>query len=86
MAEAGIDGFEASFGQLLLAPRGTPPAVVVALNQTFSAALAQPEVRAKMLAMDLEFVPNTPEQAAERMRREADKWARVVQRLGLRAD
>jgi hypothetical protein len=39
-----------------------------------------------MLAMDLEFVPNTPGQAAERLRREADKWARVVERLGLRAD
>jgi hypothetical protein len=36
--------------------------------------------------MDLEFVPNTPEQAAARLRKEADKWARVVERLGLRAD
>jgi tripartite-type tricarboxylate transporter receptor subunit TctC len=86
ISEAGIAGFEASFGQLLLAPRGTPPAVVAALNQTLGAALSQPDVRARMLAMDLEFVPNTPEQAAARMRQEADKWARVVQRLGLRAD
>jgi tripartite-type tricarboxylate transporter receptor subunit TctC len=86
MAEAGIGGFEASFGQLLLAPKGTPPAVVAALNQTFNAALAQPEVRARMLAMDLEFVPHTPEQAAERLRRDVERWARVVERLGLRAD
>lgn len=86
MHEAGIAGFEASFGQLLLAPKGTPPAVVTALNETFGAALAQADVRARMLAMDLEFVPNTPEQAAARLRREADKWARVVERLGLRAD
>jgi tripartite-type tricarboxylate transporter receptor subunit TctC len=86
ISEAGVAGFEASFGQLLLAPKGTPPAIVAALNQIFSAALAQPDVRARMLAMDLEFVPNTPEQAAARVRREADKWARVVERLGLRAD
>lgn len=83
MSEAGITGFEASFGQVLLAPRGTPPSVLAALNQAFNAALAQPEVRARMLAMDLEFVPNTPEQAAERLRREAERWARVVERLGL---
>jgi tripartite-type tricarboxylate transporter receptor subunit TctC len=86
MSEAGVAGFEASFGQLLLAPRGTPAPVVAALNETFAAALAQDDVRARMLAMDLEFVPNTPEQAAARLRKEADKWARVVERLGLRAD
>lgn len=86
ISEAGVAGFEASFGQLLLAPRGTPPAVVAALNESFSAALSRPEVRARMMVMDLEFVPNTPEQAAARLRREADKWARVVDRLGLRAD
>ena len=51
-----------------------------------AAALAQPDARARMLAMDLEFVPNTPEQAATRLRREAEKWTRVVERLGLRAD
>ena len=86
MNEAGIAGFEASFGQLLLAPKGTPLAVVTALNEAFSAALGHPDVRARMLAMDLEFVPNMPEQAAMRLRTEATKWARVVERLGLRAD
>jgi tripartite-type tricarboxylate transporter receptor subunit TctC len=86
MSEAGIAGFEAAFGQLLLAPKGTPPAVVAALNEAFGAVLSQADVRNKMLAMDMEFVPNTPEQAAARMRREADKWALVVDRLGLRAD
>jgi tripartite-type tricarboxylate transporter receptor subunit TctC len=86
MSEAGVVGYEAAFGELLLAPKGTPPAVVVALNEAFGAVLAQADVRNKMLAMGLEFVPNTPEQAAARVRREADKWARVVERLGLRAD
>jgi tripartite-type tricarboxylate transporter receptor subunit TctC len=86
MSEAGITGYEASFGQVLLAPKGTPPAVVAALNEAFGAVLAQPDARARMLAMDLDFTPNTPEQAAARLRREADKWAQVVDRLGLRAD
>ncbi len=86
MNEAGVAGFEATFGQLLLAPKGTPPAVVVTLNEAFGTVLAQAETRSKMLAMDLEFVPNTPEQAAARMRREADKWALVMDRLGLRVD
>lgn len=86
MSEAGITGYEASFGQVLLAPKGTPPAVVAALNEAFGAVLAQPDARARMLAMDLDFIPNTPEQAAARLRREADKWALIVDRLGLRAE
>ena len=69
-----------------MAPKGTPAAVVAALNDAIGATLVQPDVRSKMLAVDLEFVANTPEQAAVRMRREADKWALVVDRLGLRAD
>ena len=44
------------------------------------------DVKSKMPAMDLEFVPNAPEQAMSRMRKETDKWARVVDRLGLRVD
>lgn len=86
MSEAGIAGYEATFGDLLLAPKGTPPHVVATLNESFGAALAQPETRDKLLAAGVEFVPNTPEQAAARVRREADKWALVVERLGLRAD
>jgi tripartite-type tricarboxylate transporter receptor subunit TctC len=86
MSEAGIAGFEASFGDLLLAPKGTPPAVVASLNEAFGAVLAQPDARNKLLALGLEFVPNTPEQAAARMRRESDKWALVMDRLALRVD
>jgi tripartite-type tricarboxylate transporter receptor subunit TctC len=86
VSEAGIDGFEASFGQVLMAPKLTPPATLAALNETFRAALARPEVRERMQAMDLEHVPNSPAQAAERLQREAARWAPVIDRLGLRAD
>jgi tripartite-type tricarboxylate transporter receptor subunit TctC len=86
MSEAGITGYEATFGDLLLAPKGTPPHVVATLNEAIRAVLAQPEVQEKFLASGLEFVPNTPEEAAVRLHREADKWAQVVDRLGLRAD
>ena len=86
MIEAGIAGYEATFGDVLLAPRGTPPAVIAALNETIGAALSQPDVKGKMVARGVEYVANTPEQAAARVRREAEKWAGVVERLGLKAD
>jgi tripartite-type tricarboxylate transporter receptor subunit TctC len=86
MSEAGITGFEAAFGDMLLAPKSTPPEVLATLNETFSTALGQPGAQEELRASGLEFVPNTPEQAAARMRGEAGKWALVVDRLSLRAD
>jgi hypothetical protein len=48
--------------------------------------LQQPDVRDRMMAVDLEFVPNTPQQANERLHREGTKWKEIIGRLGLRAD
>jgi tripartite-type tricarboxylate transporter receptor subunit TctC len=60
MSEAGIAGYAAAFGQGLLAPKGTPPAVVATLNEALGAVLVQADVRNKMLAMDLDFIPTHP--------------------------
>jgi tripartite-type tricarboxylate transporter receptor subunit TctC len=84
MAEAGFAGAEASFGELLLAPKGTAPNRVALLNQQIAAILQQPDIRERMLAVDLDFVPNTPEQASVRLQREAVRWKDVVDRLGLK--
>jgi tripartite-type tricarboxylate transporter receptor subunit TctC len=84
MAEAGIAGAEASFGELLLAPKGTPANRVALLNQRITAILQQPDIRERMLAVDLDFVPNTPEQASARLQREGVRWKDVVDRLGLK--
>jgi tripartite-type tricarboxylate transporter receptor subunit TctC len=86
MAEAGLPGAEAAFGEVLLAPRGTPASVVTRLNTEIARILAQPDVRARMLAVDLDFVPNTPEQAAVRLRQEGQRWKQEIQRLGLKID
>jgi tripartite-type tricarboxylate transporter receptor subunit TctC len=84
MAEAGIAGAEASFGELLLAPKGTPANLIALLNQRIAAILQQPDIRERMLAFDLDFVPNTPEQASARLQREGALWKGVIDRLGLK--
>ena len=86
IAESGVDGYEASFGELLLVPKGTPDEIVKRLNETIGKILQQPEVRDRMLASDLEFVPNTPEEAATRLKREAQRWSEVINRMGLQLD
>jgi tripartite-type tricarboxylate transporter receptor subunit TctC len=86
MAEAGVADGEATFGEVLLAPKATPAAVVTMLNAEVSRILGQPDIRDRMLAVDLEFVPNTPEQAQGRLQREGQRWKQVIERLGLKID
>jgi tripartite-type tricarboxylate transporter receptor subunit TctC len=86
MAEAGIAGYEATFGEVLLVPRGTPAHVIRQLNNAIGRVLQQPDVRDRMLAVDLEYVPNTPEQAAARLKQERQRWKQVIERLGLRVE
>jgi tripartite-type tricarboxylate transporter receptor subunit TctC len=84
MSEAGIPAGEAAFGEVLMVAKGTPPAIVATLNREMARMLEQPDVRARMLAMDLEFVPNTPEEAGTRLQREGAHWKGVIDRLGLK--
>jgi tripartite-type tricarboxylate transporter receptor subunit TctC len=84
MAEAGIAGAEASFGELLLAPKATPANLIALLNERIGAILQQADVRERMLAVDLDFVPNTPQEASARLQREGARWKDVVDRLGLK--
>ena len=86
IAEAGVPGYEASFGELLLAPTGTPDDLVKRLNEMIAKILQQPDVRERMLALDLEFVTNTPAEASARMKRERQKWSAIIDKLKLQLD
>ena len=86
ISEAGVPGYEASFGEILLMPKGTPDVIVKHVSETIANILKQPEVRKRMLASDLEFVPNTPAEAAAHLKRETQKWSAVIDQLGLQLD
>lgn len=86
VAEAGVPGYEASFGELLLVRREVSRKTIDTLNRELTAILSRVDVRERMAASDLEFVPNAPDEAARRVQREAAKWTSVVERLDLRVD
>ena len=85
-AEAGYPGFEASSWWAVLAPARTPPAVIERLNTEIARALASDAVRERMLTHGATPIPGTPQQAAERMASEIEKWAKVVQATGVKVD
>jgi tripartite-type tricarboxylate transporter receptor subunit TctC len=86
IAEAGVPGYEAAFGELLLVPKATPREVIATLNSEITRILQRPEVRDRMLAVDLQFSPNTPQQAAARLQQEGQRWRGVIERLGIKLD
>ena len=78
VAEGGVKGYEASGWYGVVAPAGTPRAIVTRLNQEFVKALALPDVRKQIAGFDLEPIGNSPEQMVSHVSAELVKWANVV--------
>lgn len=81
-----VPGFEASAWFGAAAPKGTPPGAIARLNREINAALADPVMKARLA--DLGGVPigGTPEQFWALHRMETEKWAKIVQSSGAKAE
>lgn len=86
VAQVGVKDFDASFFEILAAPKSTPPAVIDRLHKAVVKVLQQPDVRAKLLAADMEPVGNTSVESAQRLRADNAKWGRVAQQIALQLD
>jgi tripartite-type tricarboxylate transporter receptor subunit TctC len=86
VAEAGIPGFANDVWFGLFAPAATPRNVVARLYEEISRAIAQPELKERMLASGLEPLGNSPDEFAAYFRAEVAKWSRVIRAAGIRLD
>ena len=86
IAESGVPGFEAGGFLGLVAPAGTPQAVIQALNAAAQKSLALPEVRDRLLALASPPVGGPPEQFASYIKRDIDKWARVIRAANIKPE
>jgi tripartite-type tricarboxylate transporter receptor subunit TctC len=86
MAEAGVQGYDATFWEVLYLPKGTPEPVVTRLNQEIAKILKMPDVREKLNTNDLDPVGNTPAEAALQIQTASQKWGQVAKRINLRVD
>jgi tripartite-type tricarboxylate transporter receptor subunit TctC len=84
LAEQGYRNTDASNWYALLAPAKTPPPLIGQLNAAVNAALADPDVRSKIVKSGAVPVGGTPEALAASMRSEYDKWGRVVRDHGIK--
>ena len=83
IAESGVPGYESLSWSGIAAPAATPPEVVARLNREINAILANPEMKQKLAEQGAEAVGGTPEAFAEHIRRERQKWTKVVHEAGI---
>lgn len=86
LAEQGLKDMRFSEWFGLFLPPGASPDVVQRLNAALRPALASPEVVEGLAAMGLEATSSTPEQLAQRLRADFDRWAPIVKSIGFTAD
>jgi tripartite-type tricarboxylate transporter receptor subunit TctC len=86
LAESGLTGYAAYVWMGLLAPKGTPPAIIERLNRELKIVMTVPEVKAYFAEAGIEIVASSPTEMDSFFRDERDHWARVVKESGAKVD
>lgn len=84
VAESGYPGFEVTGWYSIMAPAGTPAAIVLALNREITRILNMPEIQEKFATDGAETVPGTPTQFRDAFAKEIDKWTKVIKEANLK--
>ena len=86
MPEVGLAEVQGGSWHAVVAPAGTPRAIIARLNQTLVAAVAAPELRNQLLNQGAQPVGSSPDELRKFMQAEGEKWGRVIRSSGARAD
>jgi tripartite-type tricarboxylate transporter receptor subunit TctC len=86
IAESGYPGFEALAWNGVMVAAGTPKPIVAKLNAEIGAVLKEPDVVQKMHGFGFDLVGGTPEDFGALVRGEAERWAPVIKKVGLKVD
>lgn len=85
MIEAGVRDFELAIWIGVLAPKGTPAARIAKINDGIRLAVKSNEVGAQLRAQAYDPVGDTPAEMALVIKEDTERWARVIQKAGIRA-
>ena len=86
-AEAGMPALDVSSTFGVLAPTGTPPAIIDQLNAAIAKLLVNPEVKEAFLKQGVyAATPTKPKQSSELLNNEVKRWERVINEAGIKAE
>ncbi|MDB5862810.1 MAG: hypothetical protein JWO70_616 [Betaproteobacteria bacterium] len=86
MSEAGVPGYEATIWNGMLAPAGTPKAIVSRMNEAIAQILKSPQSRERYAAVGAEIRYDSPEEFRALIGSDMAKWAKVIRVAGIRVD
>lgn len=81
-----VPGYDSQTWMGIVAPPGTPAAVVAKLNAAFVAALAEPAVAQRIRAWNAQVVGNTPQEMAEVIKRDVARWTQVIRAANIQPE
>ena len=79
-------GFEATSWVGLLAPAGTPPAIINRYNEEMVRILNSPEIQKRLHEMEFEIIAGSPKQFSDWIRTEIVRWGKVIKATGAKAE
>lgn len=86
IAEAGLPGYDLNSWQGILAPAGTPQAIINKLNKEIVQTLRQPAVKDQLASQGFEIIASSPEYLAKQLATQTPKWAKLVKDSGAKVD
>jgi tripartite-type tricarboxylate transporter receptor subunit TctC len=84
VSEAGVPGYEATIWLGIMTPKGTPPEIVERLNAEITKIMAKPQIREAWAKQGAVPMTMTPAQFDAFLRRDIDKWGKVIQQAGIK--
>jgi tripartite-type tricarboxylate transporter receptor subunit TctC len=86
MIESGIDGYTATTWNGLVAPAGTPAAIIRQINAALGKVLERPDVRARFADMGQDVINGSPEDFGRLLQAETVKWENLIKTEGIKAE
>ena len=86
LAESGVAGYDVTTWYMLLAPAGTPPAIVAKINRDAKAGLQQPDAVRILGSEGAELVLGPVADATDLLRRDLARWAKVIKEANVKPD
>ena len=86
LAEAGLPGYEVSPWFAVFMPAATPKDIVAKVNAALLEAMKDPDVVKRFETIGAEPVGSTPEEMAQHLARESERWTKLIQERGIKLD
>ncbi len=83
LRESGVADYDVVSWNALFAPAGTPPEIVNTLNGALREILADAGVKKRLLELGIEAKAGTPQEIADRLKSDIDKWQKVIEKAGI---